>query len=101
MLKNKLSFSPNKNIPMLPSGTKKRTGGKQQDPERIYREASAARKVKQYLDIHWEKIIKDEDRLQAVSKNLEPPPGNSNADINMFLSIPNPDFSPLDLCQEI
>ena len=61
---------------MLPSGTKKRTGGKQQDPERIYREASAARKVKQYLDIHWEKIIKDEDRLQAVSKNLEPPPGN-------------------------
>ena len=86
---------------MLPSGTKKRTGGKQQDPERIYREASAARKVKQYLDIHWEKIIKDEDRLQAVSKNLEPPPGNSNADINMFLSIPNPDFSPLDLCQEI
>ena len=62
-------------MPILPSGTKKRSGGKQQDPERIYREASAARKVKQYLDIHWDKIIKDEDRLQAVSKNLEPPPG--------------------------
>ena len=65
-------------MPILPTGVKKRHGGKQQDPERIYREASAARKVKQYLDIHWDKIIKDEDRLQAVSKNLEPPPGTWN-----------------------
>jgi hypothetical protein len=55
------------------TGKNKPRGVKKQDPERIYREASAARKVKQYLDIHWDKIIKDEDRLISVSKNLEPP----------------------------
>jgi len=76
------SYSPNKHMPILPTGVKKRHGGKQQDPERIYREASAARKVKQYLDIHWDKIIKDEDRLQAVSKNLEPPPAPNSATLS-------------------
>ena len=45
------------------------------NPERLYKEAAAARKVKQYLDMHWNKIIKDEENLMSLSKSVEPPPG--------------------------
>jgi len=48
------------------------------NPEKLYKEKAAERKVKQYLEAHWSKIIKDEDSLMAVSKNLEPPPGNAD-----------------------
>jgi len=63
---------------MLPNATigrNRNKRGQHANPERLYKEAAAARKVKQYLDLHWSKIIKDEDRLISVSKNLEPPPG--------------------------
>ena len=49
------------------------------NPEKLYKEKAAERKVKQYLEAHWSKIIKDEDSLMAISKNLEPPPGNSDS----------------------
>lgn len=49
--------------------------GHHANPERLYKEAAAARKVKQYIDLHWNKIIADEELLISISKNLEPPPG--------------------------
>ncbi|CAG5094555.1 Oidioi.mRNA.OKI2018_I69.XSR.g13661.t3.cds [Oikopleura dioica] len=66
-----------KNDSALSQGTtlsRKTNQSRMLNPEKLYKEKAAERKVKQYLEAHWSKIIKDEDSLMAVSKNLEPPP---------------------------
>lgn len=66
--KNDTGLSQNSTI------SRKNNQSRIMNPEKLYKEKAAERKVKQYLEAHWSKIIKDEDSLMAVSKNLEPPP---------------------------
>jgi len=70
------SYSQKNETSLTQSSTisRKNNQSRMMNPEKLYKEKAAERKVKQYLEAHWSKIIKDEDSLMAISKNLEPPP---------------------------